>query len=121
MAREADVVLFFGGLNKNFQQDCEGDDRRSMDLPFGQNELIEKIIQVNPNTGVILISGNAVSMPWLSQIDGLMQSWYLGSQAGTATANIICGKANPSGKLPFSIPVKLEDNSAHYFGAESRA
>lgn len=90
-----------------------------MDLPFGQNELIEKIIQVNPNTGVILISGNAVSMPWLSQIDGLMQSWYLGSQAGTATANIICGEANPSGKLPFSIPVKLEDNSAHYFGAES--
>ncbi len=119
VAREADVVLFFGGLNKNFQQDCEGDDRRSMDLPFGQNELIEKIIQVNPNTGVILISGNAVSMPWLSQIDGLMQSWYLGSQAGTATANIICGEANPSGKLPFSIPVKLEDNSAHYFGAES--
>ncbi len=97
----------------------KGDDRRSMDLPFGQNELIEKIIQVNPNTGVILISGNAVSMPWLSQIDGLMQSWYLGSQAGTATANIICGEANPSGKLPFSIPVKLEDNSAHYFGAES--
>ena len=119
VAREADVVLFFGGLNKNFQQDCEGDDRRSMDLPFGQNELIEKIIQVNPNTGVILISGNAVSMPWLSQIDGLMQSWYLGSQAGTATANIICGEADPSGKLPFSIPVKLEDNSAHYFGAES--
>ena len=119
VAREADVVLFFGGLNKNFQQDCEGDDRRSMDLPFGQNELIEKIIQVNPNTGVILFSGNAVSMPWLSQIDGLMQSWYLGSQAGTATANIICGEANPSGKLPFSIPVKLEDNSAHYFGAES--
>lgn len=119
VAREADVVLFFGGLNKNFQQDCEGDDRRSMDLPFGQNELIEKIIQVNTNTGVILISGNAVSMPWLSQIDGLMQSWYLGSQAGTATANIICGEANPSGKLPFSIPVKLEDNSAHYFGAES--
>ena len=108
VACEADVVLFFGGLNKNFQQDCEGDDRRSMDLPFGQNELIEKIIQVNPNTGVILISGNAVSMPWLSQIDGLMQSWYLGSQAGTATANIICGEANPSGKLPFSIPVKQQ-------------
>ena len=119
VAREADVVLFFGGLNKNFQQDCEGDDRRSMDLPFGQNELIEKIIQANPNTGVILISGNAVSMPWLTKIDGLMQSWYLGSQAGTATANVISGEVNPSGKLPFSIPVKLEDNSAHYFGEES--
>lgn len=119
VAREADVVLFFGGLNKNFQQDCEGDDRRTMDLPFGQNELIEKLIEANPNTGIILISGNAVSMPWIEKVDGLMQSWYLGSQAGTATANVISGEVNPSGKLPFSIPVKLEDNSAHYFGEES--
>ena len=119
VAREADVVLFFGGLNKNFQQDCEGDDRRNMDLPFGQNELIERIIEANPNTGIILISGNAVSMPWLSQVDGLIQSWYLGSQGGPATANVISGEVNPSGKLPFSIPVKLEDNSAHYFGEES--
>lgn len=119
VAKEADVVLFFGGLNKNYTQDCEGDDRLSMDLPFGQNELIEKIIQVNPNTGIILISGNAVSMPWLDDIKGLIQSWYLGSQAGTATANVVCGDVNPSGKLPFSIPVKLEDNSAHYYGEES--
>ncbi len=119
VAKEADVVLFFGGLNKNYTQDCEGDDRLSMDLPFGQNKLIEKIIQVNPNTGIILISGNAVSMPWLDDIKGLIQSWYLGSQAGTATANVVCGDVNPSGKLPFSIPVKLEDNSAHYYGEES--
>ena len=119
VAREADVVLFFGGLNKNFHQDCEGDDRLSMDLPFGQNELIEKLIEANPNTGIIIISGNAVSMPWLSKVDGLIQSWYLGSQGGPATANVISGEVCPSGKLPFSIPVKLEDNSAHYFGEES--
>ncbi|MCD7973828.1 MAG: glycoside hydrolase family 3 C-terminal domain-containing protein [Candidatus Azobacteroides sp.] len=119
IAKEADVVLFFGGLNKNFQQDCEGDDRINMDLPYGQNELIEKILEVNKNTGIIIISGNAVSMPWLNRINGLIQSWYLGSQAGKATAGVISGRVNPSGKLPFSIPVKLEDNSAHYFGQMS--
>lgn len=119
VAGEADVVLFFGGLNKNFTQDCEGNDRTTMDLPFGQNELIEKILHTNKNTGIILIDGNAVSMPWIDKIDGLIQSWYLGSQAGTATADIVSGEVNPSGKLPFTIPVKLEDNSAHYFGETS--
>lgn len=118
-AKQADVVLFFGGLNKNHRQDCEGEDRENMDLPFGQNELIDKLLNVNKNLGIILISGNAVSMPWLNKVNGLMQSWYLGSQAGVATANVISGDANPSGKLPFTIPVKLEDNSAHYFGEES--
>ena len=119
VAKEADVVLFFGGLNKNFRQDCEGDDRESMDLPYGQNELLDKILQVNPNVGVVVISGNAVSMPWLEEVKGLMQSWYLGSEAGTATARVISGEVSPSGKLPFSIPRKLEDNSAHYFGSKS--
>jgi len=116
-ARNADVVLFFGGLNKNFQQDCEGDDRKNMDLPFGQNELIAKLLEVNKNLGVVIMSGNAVSMPWLKNVNGLIQSWYLGSQGGTATANIISGDANPSGKLPFTIPKKLEDNGANSFGA----
>ena len=119
VAKGADVVLFFGGLNKNFRQDCEGDDRESMDLPYGQNELLDKILQVNPNVGVILISGNAVSMPWLDRVKGLMQSWYLGSEAGWATARVIGGEVSPSGRLPFSIPRRLEDNSAHYFGARS--
>ena len=119
VAKEADVVLFFGGLNKNFRQDCEGDDRESMDLPYGQNELLDKILQVNPNVGVVVISGNAVSMAWLEEVKGLMQSWYLGSEAGTATARVISGEVSPSGKLPFSIPRKLEDNSAHYFGSKS--
>lgn len=116
VAKNADVVLFFGGLNKNFQQDCEGDDRKTMDLPFGQNELIEKLIQANKNIGVAIISGNAVSMPWLNKVNGLMQSWYLGSEAGSATANLICGDANPSGKLPFTIPRKLNDNGANALG-----
>ncbi len=118
-AKAADVVLFFGGLNKNFQQDCEGDDRKSMDLPFGQDKLLDEILKVNKNVGVIIVSGNAVSMPWLDKVNGLMQSWYLGSEAGNATARVISGEVSPSGKLPFSIPRRLEDNGAHYFGEKS--
>ena len=119
VAKQADVVIFIGGLNKNKHQDCEGDDRENMDLPFGQDKLLEELLKVNKNLGVVIVSGNAVSMPWLGKVKGVLQSWYLGSYAGVATANIISGDANPSGKLPFSIPKKLEDNSAHYFGEKS--
>lgn len=115
----ADVVLFFGGLNKNYQQDCEGADRISYDLPFGQNELIDELLKVNKNMGIIIVSGNAVAMPWLNKVPALMQSWYLGSEAGSATANVISGEVNPSGKLPYSIPAKLEDNGAISFGTIS--
>ena len=119
LAKDADVVLLIGGLNKNFQQDCEGGDRISYSLPFGQEELIEELAKVNKNLGLILVSGNATAMPWINKVQGLIQSWYLGSEAGTATANIIAGDVNPSGKLPFSIPVNIEDNGAHHFGPTS--
>jgi beta-glucosidase len=119
LVKDADVVLFFGGLNKNFQQDCEGADRITYDLPFGQNELIQDLLKVNKNMGVIIVSGNGVSMPWLDQIPALMQSWYLGSEAGSATANVISGDINPSGKLPFSIQKKPDDNGAISFGTIS--
>jgi len=119
LAKNADVVLFFGGLNKNYQQDCEGGDRITYDLPFKQNELIEELLKVNKNTGIVIISGNAIAMPWLDKAPALLQSWYLGSEAGNATANIISGEVNPSGKLPFSIPKKLEDNGAISFGKMS--
>jgi thermostable beta-glucosidase B len=119
VAKSADVVLYFGGLNKNNSEDCEGDDRKSMNLSFGQDKLIEELLKVNKNTGIILISGNAVAMPWVDKVQGLMQGWYLGSMAGEALANVISGGVNPSGKLPFSFPKKLEDNSAHYFGEKS--
>lgn len=119
LVKGADVVLFFGGLNKNYQQDCEGADRITYDLPFEQNELIEDLLKINKNMGIVIVSGNAVAMPWLDKIPALMQSWYLGSEAGSATANIIAGDVNPSGKLPFSIPKKLEDNGACSFGAIS--
>jgi beta-glucosidase len=115
-AKKADVVLFFGGLNKNHFQDNEGSDRKSYNLPFGQDKLIEALLKVNKNLAVILISGNAVAMPWVKDVPAIVQSWYLGSEAGTAIANVLSGAVNPSGKLPFSFPKKLEDNAAHYFG-----
>lgn len=114
-ARKADMVLFIGGLNKNHRQDCEGGDREGMGLPFGQDELIRDILSVNKNVGVILLSGNAVAMPWLSDVKGIIQAWYPGSEGGTAIADVISGDVNPSGKLPFTFPVELEDNAAHSF------
>lgn len=116
VASKADIVLFFGGLNKNHNQDCEGGDRQSFGLPFGQDKLIEEILEINKNTSVVLVSGNAVEMPWVEKVKGVMQTWYLGSEAGNAIADVISGDVNPSGKLPFSFPKRLEDNAAHSFG-----
>jgi len=115
-AKNADVVYFVGGLNKNHFQDSEGGDRKSYSLPFGQDKLIEAILKVNKNVAVILITGNAVSMPWVKDVPAIVQTWYLGSEGGNAIANVLSGAVNPSGKLPFSFPKKLEDNAAHSFG-----
>jgi beta-glucosidase len=115
-AKDADVVLYFGGLNKNLFQDSEGSDRKSYELPFGQDQLIEALLKVNKKVAVILISGNAVAMPWVSRVPAIVQNWYLGSEAGNAIAAVLSGEVNPSGKLPFSFPKKLEDNGAISFG-----
>ena len=117
--KDAEVVFFFGGLNKNHSQDSEGGDRKSLELPYGQDKLITEILKVNKNLVVVLISGNAVAMPWVNQVPAILQSWYLGSESGNAIANVLTGEVNPSGKLPFSFPVKLEDNAAHSFGSLS--
>ncbi len=115
-AKDADLVIFVGGLNKNHFQDCEGGDRPEYNLPFCQNQLIEELLAVNPNTVVVIVSGNAFAMPWINQAPALVQSWYLGSQAGPALVDILSGDVNPSGKTVFSYPVALEDCPAHQFG-----
>ena len=115
-AKNADVVYFVGGLNKNHFQDAEGGDRKTYNLPFEQDKLIEAILKVNKNVAVILISGNAVAMPWVKDVPAIVQSWYLGSEGGNAIANVLTGTVNPSGKLPFSFAKKLEDNGANSFG-----
>ena len=116
-AADADVILFFGGLNKSKGQDCEGRDRSAMALPYAQDKVIEALAEVNPNIVVVIVSGNAVEMPWVDKVDGIMEAWFIGSQAGHAIADVLFGKVNPSGKLPFTFPVKLEDNAAHATGA----
>ena len=115
-AKGADIVFFVGGLNKNRFQDCEGGDRKSFGMPFGQDKLIDALLKVNKNVAIILVSGNAVAMPWVSRVPAIVQNWYLGSEAGNAIAGVLSGDVNPSGKLPFSFPKKLEDNGAISFG-----
>lgn len=115
MAKEADVVILVGGLNKNHLQDCEGGDRQSYGLPYEQDRLIEELQAVNPNMVLVLLSGNAVEMPWIDKVPAIVQGWYLGSMGGKSIANVLSGKVNPSGKLPFSFPVKLADCGAHAF------
>ena len=119
MAREADVVILVGGLNKNHFQDCEGGDRQHYHLPFGQDKLIEELQVANPNLVLVLLSGNAVEMPWINKVPAIVQGWYLGSMGGKSIANVLSGKVNPNGKLPFSFPAKLTDNGAHAFGSLS--
>ena len=118
-AAGADLVIFIGGLNKDYRQDCEGTDRVSYNLPYGQDDLIRALAQANKNLVVVLLDGNAVAMPWLDEVPALVQSWYLGTMTGPALADLLTGKANPSGKLPFSFPARLEDCPAHHFGTIS--
>lgn len=115
MAKKADLVILVGGLNKNHFQDCEGGDRLEYGLPFGQDELIEALLGVNKNLVLVLLSGNAVEMPWVSQVPAIVQGWYLGSMGGKSLADILSGAVNPSGKLPFSFPARLKDCGAHAF------
>lgn len=115
MAKKAGLVVLVGGLNKNHFQDCEGGDRLEYGLPFGQDELIEALLGVNKNLVLVLLSGNAVEMPWVSRVPAIVQGWYLGSMGGKSLADILSGAVNPSGKLPFSFPAKLTDCGAHAF------
>ena len=115
-AREADYVIFVGGLNKSGQQDCEGTDRTGLGLPYGQDRVIEALAAANPNLVVVNISGNAVAMPWAEKVPAILQAWYIGSEAGHAIADVLSGDVNPSGKLPFTFPRRLEDVPAHSLG-----
>lgn len=115
-AKLADMVVFVGGLNKNDGQDCEGNDRSELGLPYQQDELIGALVKANPNLAVVLVTGNAVAMPWVKQVPAIVEAWYSGTEAGHALASVLFGDVNPSGKLPFTFPAKLADNSAHALG-----
>ncbi len=114
-ARQADAVLFIGGLNHSF--DTEGSDRTELGLHGGQDQLIEALAEANPNLAVVIVSGSPVSMPWLSKVPGVVWSPYNGMEAGRALAEVLLGQVNPSGKLPFTVPASLKDSPAHALDA----
>ena len=116
-AKDADVVIFIGGLNKSNYQDCEGHDRQTYGLPYGQDQLIEALVKANPNLVYVNISGNAVAMPWAHKVPAIVQGWFIGSEAGEALASVLAGDVNPSGKLPFTWYARLEDCGAHATGS----
>ncbi len=116
-AKQADVAIVIGGLNKNF--DTEGSDRRDLTLPYGQDDLIAQVVAANPRTIVVLVAGSPVEMPWLAKVPAVLLSWYGGSEAGNAVARILFGDVDPSGKLPCTFPKQLADTPAAAFGAEA--
>lgn len=115
-AQKADYAVIFAGLPDSFES--EGYDRTHMSMPDCQNKLIEEVAAVQPNTIVVLHNGSPVEMPWIDQVKGVLEV-YLGGQAvGQAAVDVLFGDENPSGKLPETFPIKLEDNPSflYYFG-----
>ncbi|MBQ8422118.1 MAG: glycoside hydrolase family 3 C-terminal domain-containing protein [Bacteroidales bacterium] len=108
-AKDADYVIFVGGLNKSANQDNEGTDRYNTFLPYDQQDVIEALAQVADKFIVVNISGSPVSMPWADCADAIVQGWYGGTESGNALADVLTGKVNPSGRLPFTVPYKYED------------
>ena len=116
VAKDADYVIFIGGLNKSAHQDCEDADRKELGLSYGQDKVITALAKANKNLIVVNISGNAIAMPWVKEVPAIVQAWYLGSEAGSAIASVLTGDVNPSGKLPFTFPASLQDVGAHKLG-----
>lgn len=124
-ARHADVVIFAGGWTHGYNNyswtdnayDAEGTDKPDMTLPFGQDRLIDAIVNANPNTVVVLMGGGPVDMTaWIGGVPAVIQAWYAGSEGGNALAKILFGIVNPSGKLPMTFPKHLAESPAHALG-----
>jgi len=105
-AKTADAVIYFGGLSHG--DDRESIDRPDMKLPNSQDEIISKLLTANEQTIVFLVAGSAVEMPWAEQANAIVWGWYGGMEAGHAFADILFGEVNPSGKMPITLPEKLE-------------
>ena len=111
LAKRSDVVVLIAGLNSEWES--EGFDRADMKLPGAQNELIERIAKANKNTIVVLNAGSPLEMPWIDKVPAVLQLWYNSQEQGNALADILFGDVSPSGKLPATFPVRLEDNPAY--------
>jgi beta-glucosidase len=123
-AKNSELTIIVGGWTHGFSDswndnayDAEAVDKENMDLPFGQEELFQEILKVNPNTIIILIGGGPVDMRnWADKAKAIVYSGYPGMEGGTAIAKILFGEVNPSGKLPFTFPHQLADVPAHKLG-----
>ncbi len=115
LAPDYEQVIFIGGLNHD--QDCEGNDREDMTLPYGQDELIQRLLAIRPDTVVVMMGGSPVEMGrWIEKADSLVWNWYSGMEGGTALAEVLYGLVNPSGKLPESFYKTHKDCSTHCLG-----
>jgi beta-glucosidase len=111
-AKDSDVAVIFAGSNRDFE--TEASDRKDLALPFAQEELINKVMEVNPNTIVVFITGGPFDIEDInSKAETIVWSWFNGSEGGNALADVLLGNVNPSGKLPWTLPKKLEDSPAH--------
>ncbi len=109
-AKDADAVIFVGGLNHEY--DVEGCDRPDMKLPYEQDMLIEALLKVRKDVILTFVGGSPVEMPWREQAQTILWSYYAGMETGNALAQIIFGEVNPSGKLAETFPVRYEDCAA---------
>ena len=111
VAAEADVAVLFLGLPDNFES--EGYDRKHMNLPNCQNELVEKVLEVQKHVVVVLHNGSAVIMPWKDQVEGILEAYLGGEAVGKAVAEVLAGIKNPSGRLAETFPLRLEDTPCY--------
>lgn len=112
-AKEADAVIYVAGLDHRNGNETEGRDRKHMNLMGNQDEEIACVLENNPHTVILMIAGSPVTMPWLDKAPCLVWGWYNGQEGGHAMADVIFGDVNPSGKMPFTCPKKLEDWPCH--------
>jgi beta-glucosidase len=111
-AKKSDVTIVFAGSNRDYE--TEASDRADLELPFGQVELIEQLLAVNPNTIVVMIGGAPFDIGRIKEkSSALIWSWFNGSEGGNALADVLLGTVNPSGKLPWTMPKNINDSPAH--------
>jgi beta-glucosidase len=124
-AQKSDIVVYVGGSTHGYRYDvwtdnaydAEDTDKPNMDMPFGQDELLNAVLKANPKTVVVIMGGAAIDMTkWIDKTPAILQAWYMGMEGGNALVKILFGAVNPSGKLPITFPKKLEDNPSYALG-----
>jgi beta-glucosidase len=118
-AKAADVVIYVGGINHDIGYDSEGGDKKGLEMPYGQVELLQKLTKANPRIVTVLVGGSPMEIDaWLAQVPAVLLAWYSGMEGGNAIARVVFGDVNPSGKLPATFPKRIADSPAHTSGVK---